>query len=72
VGARWACDNRARKLRDRAQDLEREIESLEAAIARLTGCTADPETAKDGERMREIATERRSRRTSSTRASPGV
>jgi len=52
-------DNTQRKARERQEKLEREIESLEAAIARLDWLAADPEIAKDGERMREIAAERR-------------
>jgi ATP-binding cassette, subfamily F, member 3 len=51
-------DNHQRKLKERAEQLEREIESLEAAIARLDWLAADPEVARDGERMREIAAER--------------
>jgi len=56
-------DNRRRQLRERAETLEREIESLEAAITRLDWLAADPNTAKDGERMREIATERAAQKT---------
>ena len=52
-------DNAQRKLRERGEQLEREIESLEAAITRLDWLAADPDVAKDGERMREIAAERR-------------
>jgi ATP-binding cassette subfamily F protein 3 len=55
-------DNRRRKLRERSQALEIEIESLEAAITRLDWLAAEPDTAKDGERMREIATERRAQK----------
>jgi len=55
-------DNAQRKLRERAEALEREIESLEAAVTRLDWLAADPEVAKDGERMREIAAERRAQK----------
>jgi ATP-binding cassette subfamily F protein 3 len=48
-----------RKLRERAATLEREIEAAEAAIARLDWLVSDANVAKDGERMREIAAERR-------------
>ena len=49
-----------KKLKERVQALEREIEAAEAAVARLDWLAAEPDTAKDGERMREIAAERRS------------
>src|SRR5262249_44005928 len=55
-------DNAQRKLKERSTQLEREIESLEAAITRLDWLAADPEVAKDGERMREIAAERRAQK----------
>jgi ATP-binding cassette subfamily F protein 3 len=48
-----------RKLRDKATALEREIEATEAAIARLDWLVTEPDVAKDGDRMREIASERR-------------
>ncbi len=55
-------DKSKRKLRERSQALEREIESLEAAIMRLDWLAAEPDTAKDGDRMREIAAERRAQK----------
>jgi len=55
-------DKGKRKLRERSQALELEIESLEAAITRLDWLAAEPDTAKDGERMREIAAERRAQK----------
>jgi ATP-binding cassette subfamily F protein 3 len=55
-------DKGKRKLRERSQALELEIESLEAAITRLDWLAAEPDVAKDGERMREIAAERRAQK----------
>ncbi|MFI5316125.1 MAG: ABC-F family ATP-binding cassette domain-containing protein, partial [Myxococcota bacterium] len=55
-------DGAKRKLRERSETLEREIESLEAAIARLDWLSADQTVARDGERMREIAAERRTKK----------
>jgi ATP-binding cassette subfamily F protein 3 len=60
--AQRSNDKGAKKLRERSQTLEREIESLEAAITRLDWLAAEPDTAKDGERMREIAAERRAQK----------
>ncbi|HXZ84870.1 MAG TPA: ATP-binding cassette domain-containing protein, partial [Myxococcota bacterium] len=57
--ARKARERGQRKLREQSSALELEIESLEAALTRLDWLAADPDTAKDGERMREIAAERR-------------
>ena len=54
-----AKDKGKKKLSERVQALEREIEAAEAAVARLDWLAAEPDTAKDGERMREIAAERR-------------
>jgi len=51
-----------RKLREQSSALELEIESLEAALTQLDWLAADPDTAKDGERMREIAAERRTQK----------
>ena len=52
-------DKGKKKLRERVQALEREIEAAEDAVARLDWLAAEPDTAKDGDRMRELATERR-------------
>jgi len=52
-------NNAQRQKRERREALELEIESLEAALTRLDWLAADPTTAKDGERMREISAERR-------------
>jgi len=57
--AQRSRDKGKKKLRERSQALELEIESLEAAITRLDWLAAEPDTARDGERMREIAAERR-------------
>jgi ATP-binding cassette subfamily F protein uup len=61
-GGQRSKDRGVKKLRERSQALEREIESLEAAITRLDWLAAEPDTAKDGERMREIAAERRAQK----------
>ena len=52
-------DRGKKKLKERATALEREIEAAEAAVARLDWLSAEPDVARDGERMREIAAERR-------------
>ena len=61
-GAQRARDKGKKKLRERSQALEIEIESLEAAITRLDWLAADPTVARDGDRMREIAAERRAQK----------
>jgi len=60
--AKKSRERAQRKLREQSSALESEIESLEAAVTRLDWLAADPDTAKDGERMREIAAERRAQR----------
>jgi ATP-binding cassette, subfamily F, member 3 len=57
--AKKARERGQRKLRERSETLEREIEALEAAVTRLDWLAADPDVARDGDRMREIAAERR-------------
>ncbi len=48
-----------RKLREQAAMLEQRIEAAEAELRRLDWLAAEPATARDGERMRELALERR-------------
>ena len=51
-----------RRLRESAAGLESEIEAAEAELERLGWQTADPEVARDGDRMRALAQERDERR----------
>ncbi len=51
-----------RKLREKASGLESEIETAEVEIERLGWQTADPDVARDGDRMRALALERVERR----------
>jgi ATP-binding cassette subfamily F protein 3 len=48
-----------RKLRDQSAALEQKIEAAETELRRLDWLASEPSTARDGERMRELALERR-------------
>ncbi len=52
-------DKGQRKLREQAAALEQRIEAAETELHRLDWLAAEPATARDGERMRELALERR-------------
>jgi ATP-binding cassette subfamily F protein 3 len=52
-------DKGQRKLREQAAALEQRIEAAEAELHRLDWLAAEPATARDGERMRELSLERR-------------
>ena len=52
-------DKGQRKLREQAVALEQRIEAAETELHRLDWLAAEPATARDGERMRELALERR-------------
>ncbi len=54
-----AREKRQRKLREQSAALEQKIEALEAELRRLEWLAAEPDTARDGERMRALAQERR-------------
>ncbi len=48
-----------RKLREQSAALEQKIEAAETELRRLDWLASEPSTARDGERMRELALERR-------------
>jgi len=48
-----------RKLREQSAALEQKIEAAESELRRLDWLASEPSTARDGERMRELALERR-------------
>jgi ATP-binding cassette subfamily F protein 3 len=52
-------DKGQRKLREQSAALEQKIEAAEAELRRLDWLASEPSTARDGERMRELALERR-------------
>jgi protein subunit release factor A len=49
-----------RELRRRLEDIERQIHALEARLRDFAETLSDPELYKDGERVRAVATERKS------------
>ena len=52
----------SRKLVERNAEFEKKIEAAEADLTRLDWLAAEPATARDGERMRELAQERKKRK----------